>query len=250
MQNTTTERRTVLITGGARRIGAAIARRLHADGMNVAIHYNRSTADAQVLHASLEHLRPGSVSLHQADLRDTDALGQLVNDVLDAHGSLYSLVNNASCFYPTPLAGARECDWDVLVGTNLKAPFFLCQAAADSLRASHGCIVNLTDIYAQRPLPEHSLYGIAKAGLVMMTKSLALELAPDIRVNAIAPGPILWPESDGPSQDNTRILASTPMARIGEPDEIAEAASFLILRAHFTTGMTLPVDGGRALTGY
>jgi len=250
MNNATAPAQTVLITGGGRRIGAAIAKILHAKGMSVAIHHNHSTDEAQALQASLEHARPDSTSLHQLDLRAENAPRLLIDDVLRTHGSLHSLVNNASSFYPTPLSEAQEGDWDRLIGTNLKAPFFLCQAAAESLRASQGCIVNLADIYAERPLPKHSLYNIAKAGLVMMTKSLALELAPHIRVNAIAPGPILWPETIPHDDRNEKIVQSTPLARKGEPSEIACAVSFLIHDAKFTTGTTLPVDGGRSLGGY
>lgn len=238
-----------LITGGAVRIGAAITRCLHAQGMNVVIHYRSSRADAEVLHDELEALRPDSVCLLQADLHQTAGLAELAMQVQAAWGRLDVLVNNASSFYPTPVETVDEAQWDDLIGSNLKAPYFLSQAAAPYLRLHQGCIINIVDIHAERPLKNYSVYCIAKAGLVMLTKSLACELGAEIRVNAVAPGAILWPENDMDDATRERIVSRTFLKRRGEPGDIARAVLYLARDAGYVTGQVLAVDGGRSLNG-
>lgn len=238
----------VLITGGAKRVGAAICRALHAHGARIMIHYRSSRDEAQALADDLNRPRPGSAALVQADLLDIDRLPYLVDATLRQFGRLDVLINNASSFYPTPVGGIDERNWTDLIGTNLKAPLFLSQAAADALRHAHGCIVNIADIHAERPMKSYVVYSIAKAGLVAMTKSLAHELGPNVRVNAIGPGPIMWPDAD-PTFDDTerrRIVAHTLLKREGSPDDIARAVKFLIYEATYTTGQMLAVDGGRS----
>lgn len=238
----------VLITGGAKRVGAVTARRLHSLGASVMIHYRSSAADAEALAAELNRKRPDSAALVQGDLHDTEQLPRLVAETLARFGRLDVLVNNASSFYPTAVGEIREQDWHDLVGTNLKAPLFLSQAAAEALRHTHGCIVNITDIHAERPMKSYVVYSIAKAGLVALTKSLAHELGPEVRVNSVAPGPILWPEEDPTfdDQERRRIVAHTLLKREGSPEDIAKAVTFLIHDAPYVTGVTLPVDGGRS----
>jgi len=239
--------RVALITGAAHRIGAQIARLLHADGADLAIHYRRSADAAEALKAELERDRPDSVRLVRADLADTAALPALVADVAGFRGRLDVLVNNASSFYPTPLETATEADWEALIGSNLKGPFFLTRAAAGLLRAARGSVVNLVDIHAERPLKDHPIYSIAKAGNAMMVKSLARELGPEVRVNGIAPGAILWPEQ-GLSDDAKReILSRTALGRPGAPADIARTLLFLVRDADYVTGQILAVDGGRTL---
>lgn len=240
-------RRVALITGAARRIGAAIARRLHADGYDLALHYRNSAADMQALIADLEAARPGSTLALQADLAEFDRLPELVAKTVGRFGRLDALVNNASTFHPTPFGETTPRQWDDLFASNARAPFFLAQAAALHLRAARGAIVNLVDLYAERPLPQHSVYCMAKAALAMMTKSLAVELAPDVRVNAIAPGAILWPEDDRNAQRQQAIVARTPLARTGTAEEIADAATWLLEGAGYVTGQVIRVDGGRGL---
>ena len=236
-----------LITGAAHRIGAQVARLLHAEGADVAIHYRSSRDAAEALKASLERDRPESVRLLRAELLDTAALPRLIADVAGFRGRLDILVNNASSFYPTPLASASEQDWEALIGSNLKGPFFLTQAAAGLLREAGGVVVNLVDIHAERPLKDHPIYSIAKAGNAMMVKSLARELGPEVRVNGIAPGAILWPEQ-GLSDDAKReILSRTALERAGTPADIARALLFLVRDADYVTGQILAVDGGRTL---
>jgi pteridine reductase len=238
----------VLITGGAKRVGAAICRRLHAAGANLMIHYRSSAAEAQALCDDFNRQRAGSAALVQGDLHDTDRLPELVGAALKQFGRLDVLINNASSFYPTAVGEIAEKDWHDLVGTNLKAPLFLSQAAADALRHSHGCIVNIADIHAERPMKSYVVYSIAKAGLVALTKSLAHELGPQVRVNAVGPGPIMWPDDD-PSFDDTerrRIVAHTLLKREGTPDDIARTVLFLVQDAPYVTGVFLPVDGGRS----
>jgi len=236
-----------LITGAAHRIGAQVARLLHAEGADVAIHYRSSRDAAEALKASLERDRPESVRLLRADLLDTAALPRLIADVAGFRGRLDILVNNASSFYPTPLASASEQDWEALIGSNLKGPFFLTQAAAGLLREAGGVVVNLVDIHAERPLKDHPIYSIAKAGNAMMVKSLARELGPEVRVNGIAPGAILWPEQ-GLSDDAKReILSRTALERAGTPADIARTLLFLVRDADYVTGQILAVDGGRTL---
>jgi len=241
-----------LVTGAARRIGAAIARRLHADGYAIALHYRDSAADAAALAAELNGVREGSVLLLQADLAEFDRLPELVANTIGRFGRLDALVNNASAFFPTPLGATTPTQWDALFATNVRAPFFLAQAAAPYLKAARGAIVNLADIHGERPLRHHALYGMSKAALIQMTRALALELAPDVRVNAVGPGAILWPEPDRNGDGITEtaqaaLLARTPLGRIGTPEEIAEAVHWLLRDATYTTGQVLRVDGGRML---
>ncbi|WP_369408797.1 pteridine reductase [endosymbiont of Lamellibrachia barhami] len=239
--------RCALITGGAHRIGAQIARTLHREGMNLVLHYRNSIQAAERLKAELETKRPGSVALAQADLHETADLPLLIEVAKTLFGRLDLLVNNASSFYPTPLETATETDWDDLIGSNLKAPFFLSRAAAPLLKVSDGCIVNLVDIHAERPLKAHPIYSIAKAGNAMLVKSLARELGPEIRVNGIAPGAILWPEQGLDAEEKELILNRTALKRPGSPEDIAQTLLFLVRDARYITGQIIPVDGGRTL---
>jgi pteridine reductase len=239
----------VLVTGGAKRVGAAICRGLHAAGAAVAVHYRHAESDAQALQNELNGLRPNSAMKFQADLLDINALPKLVDAVLEKFGRLDALVNNASSFYPTALAQANQQNWDDLLGSNLKAPLFLAQAAADELRHRHGCIVNIADIHSERPLHGYLLYNVAKAGLVALTRGLAVEMAPQVRVNAVSPGPILWPEAEGWADEEQRrkIIAHTLLKRSGEPEDIAKTVVFLAHDAPYVTGQVIAVDGGRSI---
>lgn len=239
--------RCVLITGGARRLGAVIARRLHEAGAAVAVHYRSSAADAHALAASLNAMRPASAAAFACDLNDLDALPALVAGVTARFGCLDILVNNASSFYPTPVGTITAAQFDDLVGTNLRAPLFLAQAAAPALRTSRGLILNMADIHGQRPLRAHPTYCAAKAGLIMLTQSLARELGPEIRVNAIAPGPVLWPEHGLDAALRQEIIGKTALQRGGSPEDIARAAYFFAAEAPYVTGQVLAVDGGRSL---
>jgi pteridine reductase len=243
----TLEGKVALITGGAHRIGATIARTLHEAGANIVLHYRHSAAGAETLRDELQAQRPDSVTLLQGDLHDCAALPRLVAQAHAAWGRLDLLVNNASTFYPTPVGGVTESAWDDLIGTNLKAPFFLAQAAAPHLRQERGSIVNIVDIHAERPLKGHPVYSMAKAGLVMMTRALACELGPEVRVNGVAPGAILWPESEMDDETKQKILERTFLKRQGNPQDIAYAVLFLARDAHYTSGHILTVDGGRSL---
>ncbi|MFQ5659342.1 MAG: pteridine reductase [Gammaproteobacteria bacterium] len=238
--------KTVLITGGAQRIGAAIARDLHAHGLDLVIHYNTSKDEAETFADSLNAERAGSVCLLQADLLNDREIFGLVTDAHDFKNRLDILINNASSFYPTPVNSVTTAQWNDLIGTNLKAPFFLAQRAADYLRESRGCVINMTDIHAERPLKNHAVYSTAKAGLVMLTKALAKDLGPEIRVNAISPGAILWPQQ---MDDETRkeILSRTILRRQGEQRDINNAIRYLIFDADYMTGQVLTIDGGRTL---
>ncbi len=238
-----------LLTGAARRLGAAMARRLHAGGASVAIHYRGSAGEAATLVGELNALRHGSAIALQADLLQLEQLSQLVKDTVARLGRLDILVNNASTFYPTPLAEVTGSQFDDLIGTNLRAPLFLAQAAAGQLRLHEGLILNLVDIHGVRPLKRHPAYSSAKAGLIMLTRSLARELAPHVRVNAIAPGPVLWPEGDLDETLKQKILSRTPLGRVGSAEDIAKAAWFFAAEAPFVTGQVLAVDGGRSLGG-
>lgn len=238
--------KTVLITGAALRIGAAITRELHAAGMNVIIHYLNSHQPAETLAAELNGNRPGSAWTLAADLCDPAALPQLVNNAIACNGRLDVLVNNASAFYATPLEQVNDTNWDELVGVNLKAPLFLSKHAAGELRRCAGCIVNLGDIYGERPLHNYSLYSISKAGLDMLTRSLAKELAPEVRVNAVSPGAVMWPDGMDEAAKE-RILSRTLLKRRGNPEDIARAVLYLIRDADYVTGQILTVDGGRTL---
>lgn len=239
--------RTALITGAAHRIGNAIARALHGAGANVVLHYRSSRAGAEELRAALDAERPGSVGMVAGDLHDGQRLPLLVEEACQCFGRLDVLVNNASSFYPTPVGSITGDQWDDLIGTNLKAPLFLAQAAAPHLRQHGGAIVNLVDIHAERPLAGHPVYSIAKAGLVMLTKSLAGELGPEVRVNAVAPGAILWPDTDMDEATRRGIVERTFLKRRGEPGDIAGAVLYLVRDATYVSGHVLVVDGGRSL---
>jgi pteridine reductase len=241
--------KTVLVTGGAKRVGAAIVRRLHAAGANVAIHCRASLSEALALRAELNEKRPDSACTVQADLMEIAALPGVVEEVVKHFGHLDALVNNASSFYPTPLDKMTEQQWNDLLGTNLRAPLFLAQAAAPELRRRHGCIVNIVDIHADFPMHGHLLYNVAKTGLAGLTRALAQELAPQIRVNGVAPGVNLWPESEMWQDEDQRrkIIAHTLLKREGEPDDIARTVKFLIADAPYITGQIISVDGGRSI---
>lgn len=241
----------VLITGGARRIGACIARHLHQLGYKIALHHRNSVQEAKALAADLNQLRANSVITIYGDLNQLNEIQQVVDAAVAHWGRLDAVINNASSFYPTPLGSVTQEQWDDLLNSNLKAPFFIAQAAAKALQISHGCIINIADIYADRPLKDHPVYCAAKAGNVMLTKSLARELAPEVRVNGIAPGAILWPEQNDEQQQNKQqnILDRIPLARQGDPGDIAKAVEFLLAQAPYITGQIITVDGGRSLTG-
>lgn len=239
--------RVALITGGVHRIGAHTARTLHAAGMRLVLHYRSSREAAQELQAELNAIRPDSVVLVGADLLDPATINSVIADARSAWKRLDVLINNASSFYPTPAGTVTEEQWHDLMGTNLKAPFFLSQAAAPHLKASRGCIVNIVDIHADRPLKRFPVYSMAKAGLVMMTKAMACELGPEVRVNAVAPGAILWPEHDMDQVTQQRIISRTFLKRQGKPENIARAVLFLIRDADYTSGQVITVDGGRSL---
>ena len=241
--------KTVLITGSARRIGAALAAAFHVRGARLAVHYRSSKADADALVARLNAARPGSAIAFPADLADPASFDTLPAAVVRAFGRLDVLINNASSFYPTPIGAITQDQFDDLIGSNLRAPLFLSQAAAPELRKHAGLILNIADIHALRPLGRHAVYCAAKAGLVMLTRSLARELGPEIRVNAIAPGPVLWPENGVDEDLRRRIVSRTALKRAGSPDDIAKAALFFACDAPFVTGEVLAVDGGRLVGG-
>jgi pteridine reductase len=239
--------KTVLITGAARRVGAAIARELHGAGANLVIHYRHSGNDAEALAAELETARPKSTAIFQADLLDLERLPELSGFAVGRFGSLDVLVNNASTFYATPVGQITPKAWDDLMGSNLKAPLFLSQAAAPALRKSSGLILNIVDIHGMRPLRNYTVYCAAKAGLHMLTRSLAKELGPDIRVNGISPGPVLWPEQGSDAKMREKIIQRTILQRMGTPGDIARTALFFAASAPFITGQVLAVDGGRSV---
>jgi len=239
--------RVILITGGVQRIGAQLARSLHAEGAQLVLHYRGSRDAAHQLQDELNALRADSVVLVRADLLDQAALPAVVADALTAWGRLDVLVNNASSFYSTPVGSVTESEWNDLMGTNLKAPFFLTQAAGPHLKEVRGCVVNIVDIHAERPLKRFPVYSAAKAGLVQLTRALACELGPEVRVNAVAPGAILWPEGEMDEVTQQRIVSRTFLKRQGHPEDIARAVLFLIRDARYTTGQVITVDGGRSL---
>ncbi len=244
----TATRKTALITGAAQRIGAEIARVLHEDGMDLLLHYRTSGTAAEALQRELEGRRADSVRLVRADLLNTAELPGMVREAADWRGRLDLLVNNASSFYPTPMSEATELQWEELMGGNLKTPFFLAQAAAPLLRSSGGAIINLVDIHSERPLKSYPIYSMAKAGNAMMVKSLARELGPEIRVNGVAPGVILWPEEGLSSEEaQTNILTRIPLKRPGTPADIARTVLFLARNADYITGQIIAVDGGRSV---
>ena len=243
------QNKSVLVTGGARRVGAAICRRLHAAGANVMIHYRASAADARALAKTLNATRKGSAACVQADLLDDKAPRTLVAACIAEFGRLDVLVNNASSFYATPVGKMNQRVWDDLIGSNLKAPLFIAQAAAGELKKRRGCIVNIVDIHAEIPLKDYVIYTVAKGGLAALTRSLARELAPAVRVNGVSPGPILWPDADIWKSTKTRkaILDRTLLKRVGEPDDIARAVEFLVASSPYVTGQIIAVDGGRSI---
>jgi pteridine reductase len=239
--------KTAFITGAARRVGAEIARTLHAAGANTVLHYRSSSEDAAALAQEFNHARPGSAALVSGDLLEIDQLPALAAAAAQAFGGLDILVNNASSFYPTPVGDITPLDWDDLIGTNLKAPLFLSQAVAPALHANRGLVLNLADIHGMRPLRRHPVYSIAKAGLIMLTKSLARELGPHVRVNAIAPGPVLWPEDGIDKVLQAQIIDRTALKRTGTASDVARAALFFAAEAPYVTGQILAVDGGRSV---
>lgn len=245
----TLQEKVVLITGGAKRVGAAICRLLHERGALLMIHYRNSSGEARALQSELNLKRPKSVAIIQGDLHNLHKLTGLVHGTIAHFGRLDVLINNASNYYPTELGEISEEHWDDLIGINLKAPLFLSQAAAVELAKHQGCIVNITDMHVERPKKGYVVYSAAKAGLVTLTRSLAHELGPEVRVNAVAPGPVLWPE-DNPQFDEVyrqRVISQTLLKRVGEPEDVAKAVRFLIEDAPFITGQTIAVDGGRSI---
>lgn len=238
----------VLVTGAAKRVGAEIARSLHGAGASLLLHYRSAAREADALAGELNALRENSVATARADLLDGEALPALVEAAVASFGCLDALVNNASSFYATPLGHIGEAEWNDLIGTNLKAPLLLTQAAAPHLRACRGAVVNITDIHAERPLKNYPLYCAAKAGLAGLTRALALELGPEVRVNGVAPGPILWPD-DGSFDDSSqaKVVGRTLLKRAGQPADVARAVLFLLADAPYVTGQVLAVDGGRSI---
>jgi pteridine reductase len=247
MQGAPAKRPVALITGAARRIGATIARTLHAAGYDLALHYRHSADEMRALCAELEASRAGSTFAVRAELDDVSRLPALVDEVIAHYGKLDALVNNASTYYATPVGTATPAQWDELFGANARAPFFLAQAAAPHLRATHGAIVNIADIYAARPLPGHAIYCMSKAAVAMLTQALALELGPEVRVNAIAPGNVLWSTNPVKAETAETVAERTALRRQGSPRDIADAVLFLLRDAGYCSGVVLPVDGGRLL---
>jgi pteridine reductase len=239
--------KTILITGAARRVGAEVARVLHAAGANVLLHYRSSAEYAVALEAELNALRPGSAKSAECDLLDVTQFPGLIDAALRAFGGLDVLINNASTFYPTPVGDITEIDWDDLLGTNLKAPLFLAQAANAALRTSAGLVLNVADIHGLRPLRRYPVYSIAKAGLIMLTKSLARELGPHVRVNAVAPGPVMWPADGLDKELQEKIIRRTALKRPGSAEEVARACLYFVSDATYVTGQVLAVDGGRSI---
>ena len=247
MNAASSARPVALITGAAKRIGAAIARALHAAGYDLALHYRHSRAEMDTLCTQLESERAGSTCSIQADLTDIAHIPRVVEKCISRFGRLDALVNNASAFYPTPAGTVTTAQWNELFASNAQAPFFLAQAAASHLKSLRGSIVNIVDIYAERPLAGHAVYSMAKAALAMMTLALAQELGPEVRVNAVAPGAVLWPDAGKDYADREELVARTPLKRTGTPEDVAAAVLFLLRDAKFTTGQIIKVDGGRSL---
>lgn len=240
--------KTVMITGAARRVGAEMVRHLHQAGMNIVLHYRSSNKDATALAESLNRQRANSVRLLKGDLKNYQNIPELVNQGIALFGRIDVLINNASSFYPTDLQDVTEEIWEDLVGVNLKAPLYLTKALASELTKNKGCIINIVDIHGDRPLKDYSVYSIAKAGLIMFTKSMARELAPNIRVNGIAPGAIMWPEEQHYEGMHQQIIDRTALKREGSPQDIAQTTLFLIEKAGYITGQIIAVDGGRTLS--
>ena len=247
MQNL--DNKVILITGAARRIGAATARLLHHEGANLIIHYHQSQNAAQCLADELCAIRSNSVQLVQGNLRDINDLKIRLRQILAKTGRLDGLINNASAFLPSPITSATEDQWEMLFDVNVKAPFFLSQATAPYLDKTHGSIINIVDIYATRPLYDHPIYCASKAALASLTRSLAVELGPNIRVNGVSPGAIMWPESGQDEVAQQRLISRTPLKQIGDPDDIAKTVLFLMCDANYITGQVLNVDGGRTVVG-
>lgn len=239
--------KTTLITGGARRIGKTIAMQLHERGHQLMIHYRSSADAAKALKQQLNEIRENSCEIVQADLSEIDSFEKISQQTIHAFGKLDVLINNASTFYPTPLAKVDEAQWDDLMASNLKAPLFLSKQLLPHLTKQNGCIINIIDIYANRPLTEHPIYCAAKAGLQMLTKSMARDLAPHIRVNGVAPGAILWPENDAGIDSQNALLKRIPLNRLGNPSDIAKTIEFLIEESPYITGQIISVDGGRSV---
>ena len=235
-----------MVTGASRRIGASIVRHLHGGNMHLIVHFNRSSAEASDLVAELCDIRPASASLLEGDLRDMERMTFSLRETVNRLGRLDVLVNNASAFFPTPLGKTTDANWQDIMDTNLKAPYFLSQAAAPYLQKTAGSIVNIVDIYAERPLPSHPVYSASKAGLLSLTRSLAMELGPDVRVNSVSPGAILWPENDYDELSHQRMISRTPLKRTGAPEDIASAVQYLV-DADYVTGQNINVDGGRSV---
>lgn len=240
--------KTIMITGSARRIGAELARHLHQAGMNIILHYRSSSKDATALADKLNNQRANSVKLLKGDLKNYQHIPMLIKQGIELFGQIDALINNASSFYPTDLQDVTEEIWEDLVGVNLKAPLYLTQALATELKQNQGCIINIVDIHGDRPLKGYPVYSIAKAGLIMFTKSMARELAPNIRVNGIAPGAIMWPEEQHYAGMHQEIISRTALKREGSPQDIADTALFLIEHANYITGQIIAVDGGRTLS--
>ena len=244
-----TDKKVALVTGGGRRIGAQIATQLHAMGFQVVVHFLRSDTEAKQLVRALNQKRPDSAATLRADLSKLDEIETLAQSAIDRWGRLDVLINNASSYFPTPFGEVSEGQWDNLLASNTKAPFFLSQCLATELKAQKGCIVNIVDIQAERPSLDYGPYTIAKAGNAMITKSLARELAPDVRVNGVAPGAIIWPENAAEHSDSEkqRILEQIPLQRAGRAEDIANTVLFFVTNAPYITGQILAVDGGRSV---
>jgi len=239
--------KTALVTGAAARIGAAIASALHQRGCNLVLHYNANRDGADALAGRLNAARPGSALTAQADLSTAAGIDELAERTRGAYGRLDVLVNNASRFYPTEVGRTQAWQWEDLLNSNLRGPWFLVQALLGELRQSGGSIVNILDVHAERPMPGHAVYCISKAGLAMMTLALARELGPELRVNGVSPGAILWPEQEPGAAEKQAILGRTALGRLGDPADIASAVAYLALDAPYVTGQILAVDGGRSL---
>lgn len=237
-----------MITGAARRVGAEMVRHLHQAGMNIVLHYRSSSEDAITVANGLNAHRPDSVKLLKGDLKAYQHIPALIEQAIALFGHIDALINNASSFYPNDLKDVNEEMWEDLVGVNLKAPLYLTQALATELKKNKGCIINIVDIHGDRPLKDYSIYSIAKAGLIMLTKSMARELAPEVRVNGIAPGAIMWPEVEEYENMHQEIISRTALKREGSPADIADTAFFLIENANYITGQIIAVDGGRTLS--
>ena len=243
-------RKIALVTGGAKRIGQAICKMLHASGIDLMIHYRYSSDEANNLQQELNEIRKDSASIIQADLLNLNVLPSLIQETMNAYGRLDILINNASSYYPTEIGKMNENNWNDLIGSNLKAPLFLSQLAADELIKTKGCIINITDTHIDKPKKNYIIYSIAKSGLTTLTKSLAQELSPEVRVNAVAPGPVLWPENNEEFNEiyKQRVISQTLLKKMGSPEDVAMAVKFLVLDAPFITGHILAVDGGRSIS--